>query len=382
MLRRPLQKIKNPQIGIYSVRYRTSKGTFTGQLSAATSFQYVTKNGNLSKQFEIPAELKLVHPKKLYIDVVLAKIINANEKRKESSNRKKGKEYQKKRPEELLNISLDDLEILRAEFPEIFPRPDEDYYELVTNKEFQQRIIRASKLQKKYGLGLWANRFTARTDGRKTPEVSGKPVNWVELQKKSGFISEVTITEERQKENKKTGKVTTYKVKKKTLRGDGSIMFFFTRVVRQFFLDNRKVFTSKVDGDTSHSAFKLGIVTDLVIHDDFMLSDQTFYLPRKMSAKTYKRRIDGMVWGMAQEAFRMINDDFPFDDQPKGGLTSDDIFTKIRFTDKLDKIFSMLVSIIGVPYKKIPDFVKPDEYSGYLKKSAKNKAFYEEEEEE
>jgi len=381
MLRRPLQKIKNPQIGIYSVRYRTSKGSFTGKLSSTTSFQYVTQNGNLSRQIKIPSEVKLVHTKKLFIYVVLAKIINTNEKRKESSNRKKGKEYQKKRPEELLDISLDDLEILRAEFPEVFPRPDEDYYELLTNEEFQRRIIRASKLQREYGMGLWANRLTARTDGRRTPQIYGETANWVEIQKKLGLISETTITEERKRKNKKTGKITTYKVKKKTLRGDGSIMFFFTRAVRQWFLNNKKVFTSTKDKKSSHTALKIGIVTDLVIHKDFMLSDQTFYLPRKMSAKTYKRRIDGMVWGMAQEAFRMLNEDFPFDDEPKGGLTSDDILTKIRFVDKLDKLFTMFVSIIAVPYKQIPSFVKPDEYSGYLKKSAKNRAFYEEEEE-
>jgi hypothetical protein len=50
----------------------------------------------------------------------------------------------------------------------------------------------------------------------------------------------------------------------------------------------------------------------------------------------------------------MINDDFPFDDEPKGGLTSDDIVTKIRLDSRLGKVFDITLSIIEVPTIKIP----------------------------
>ena len=92
----------------------------------------------------------------------------------------------------------------------------------------------------------------------------------------------------------------------------------------------------------------------LAIHKDYMISDRKFIFPKNMSAKAFKNKVEATVWAMSKECFRMINDDFPFDDEPKGGLTSDDILTKFRLDNRLDKVFDVFVSIIEVPTIKIP----------------------------
>lgn len=353
MVRRQIDKIQNPQIGIYSVRYRTGKGTFTKSLSSASSFQYVTKTGSLSKSIQFPKVYKDVKRRRLFIYVVLAKIIDRSEKLKEKNAEKKGKEYTRKLPEELLNIPLDDLQLLREEIPDLFPKPDKDYYELLTTDDYIERITKAKKIQRGVGVGIFSKGFKARTDGRRTPEKNGEIANWVEFQKKLGFIKEEKVLVQRKRTNKKTGKVTYYNVKQNKLTPDGSIMLFFMRTVRKFLISYRKNFQN-APKNVNNTALKIGVITNLAIHKDYMISDKKFIFPKNMSAKAFKNKVEATVWAMSKECFRMINDDFPFDDEPKGGLTSDDILTKFKLDNRLDKVFDVFVSIIEVPTIKIP----------------------------
>jgi hypothetical protein len=357
MVRRKLDKIENPQLGIYSVRYRTSKGKFTKSLSATSSFQYVTKAGDLSRPVKIPKNFKSVAQKRLFIYAVLGSTINRIEKTKETVAKKKNKTYTKNRPEELLNIPPSDLEILRQELPEIFPRPEEEYYQLIGADERQRRVSSAAKYDKEKGVPIFDATVLVGTTGKRTNNLLGDPASWMNNQKKIGLIKEVTETKERSRKNKKTGKVTKYKVKQKVLYGDGSIMFLFTRTIRKFFMENRDAFLKGTSKRVTQYSFKFSIVTNLQIHDEYMLSDQSFMLPRRLSKKAYKRKIDGMVWRMAQECFRLLNDDFPSDDEPKGGLTSDDIFTKIKYSPELLQAFGMRISLIIVPSPIIPKSV-------------------------
>jgi hypothetical protein len=353
MVRRQIKKIPNPQIGIYSVRYRTSSGTFTKALSSANSFQYITKAGSFSRAIHFPKIYKDVKRRKLFIYVVLAKIIDKSETLKEKNAKKKGKEYTRKLAEELLEIPLDDLEILREEVPDLFPRPDKNYYELLTADDYIERITKSKKIERGIGKGIFSKGFKARTDGRRTPEKNGELANWVEYQKKLGFIKEEEILVKRKKVSKKTGKETFYYVKQKKLIPDGSIMLFFMRTIRKFLVSYRKNFQN-APKNVNNTAIKIGVATNLTIHKDFMISDKKFVFPKRMSSKAFKNKVETTVWAMSKECFRMINDDFPADDEPKGGLTSDDILTKFRLDNRLDKVFDVFVSIIEVQTIKIP----------------------------
>lgn len=382
MVRRELEKIKNPQVGIYSVRYRSNKGLFTKSLSGATSFQYVTKSGSLSKSFVFPKNYKNIIQKRLYIYAILGSIISRIEKGKETRAIKKGKEYTKIRPEEVLNIKPDDLEILREELPEIFGTPEESYYQILSKDEIAKRIIQARKYDKENGTPLYEANLVVATTGKPTPDIVGEPGNWIKNQIKLGLIKEVQTTKERTRKSKKTGKVTKYKIKQKTYEGNGSLMFLFTRNLRAWFMFMRQSFLRNKDKSIYQYSFKFSLMTDLQIHNEYMLSDLTFMIPKRLSKKAYRRKIDGMMWAMAKEAFRLLNDDFPSDDEPKGGLTSDDIYTKIKYNPDLMQEFGLRFSLILVKSPSIPKSVIDSVKKMSLTKAARIRAQYFEGEED
>lgn len=377
MVRKTIRKIKNPQVGIYSIRYRDIKGLFTGALSKAASFQYVTKSGRLSRQIDIPREIKKADDKQYFIYIVLGKIINANEKRKETAARKRGTGYQKILPEEKLEIPEEYLIELRESYPEIFPTPKHEYFELVPESEFNRRRIQARKNKPTGYLELYSwDDLTFRTDGIKTPMLNGEIVNWVDYQRKIGFIKKVQKKIQRTRKNKRTGKITKYETTVESDFGMASIMFFFTRTLRSWFISNRTFIQAKHSKKSLYSALKLRLVTNLTTHTEPMYSDETYFIPRRLSAKAYKNRINGIVWRMAKEALRLLNDDFPDVEEPKGGLTSSEIYTKIRFVNNLYNTFLTDLSIMAVPYKSIPEWLEVNMNTGYLK----DKAFYDEDE--
>jgi len=383
MLSKTLVKIQNPQFGIYSLRYRNNKGKFVGALSSANSFQYVTKTGSLSRPVQFPKVLRGVAQKRIFIFVVLGKIINTNEQRKEKAAIKKGRTYTKQKPEEILAIPTSELQILRDEFPEIYPPPEKEYYEKISSQEFTQRHIQAIKLNKSLGDNIFMRLIAPSTTGRRTPDYDGEFGAWIENQKKIGLVKEFKVEKEKKRTNKRTGKVTTYKIKAKTLKGNGSIMFFFTRDLRDYLLKARKILMNAKELRITNYKVTFSLITDLSIHDELLVSGQEFLLPKRSSYKAYKRKVDSICWGMAKEALRLVNDDFPSDDEPKGGLTSDDIFTKLKFQNVLQQQFLMNFYLIIKPAKNIPkNVVTSLKKSSFIKAASKKAKYFEEDEDE
>lgn len=354
MLRKPIPKIKNPQYGAYSLRYRGNKGVFVGAISKAKSFQYLKADKSFSVPIKIPTAIKTAYEKKLFIYYVLAKIISGSETRKEKAAIRKGKKYEKRIPEEVLKIEGSDLEILRAEFPDVFPRPDKEYLVLDNTEDFKQKIIRSKPVLRKLGTTIYANMFKAQTNGRSTPNISGESLDWVAIQKEIGLIKEKEVIQQ----YKRNGKI--YKRKKTILTGDGSILYFFTREVRRFFhSDDFKKILRKQTKTTKGMGFKLAVLTSLEIQPDIMISTEVFYLPMRLSKKVFKKRVDGICWRMAKECLRLLNDDMPSDetDDVKRHLTSDDIVTKARWTPELGQDFECAIGIVEVGTRTIPSWV-------------------------
>jgi hypothetical protein len=382
MLSKTLVKIQNPQFGIYSLRYRNNKGEFVGALSSANSFQYVTKAGSLSRSVQFPKVLQGVAQKRIFIFVILGKIINTNEQRKEKAAIKKGKTYTKQKPEEILAIPITELQILRDEFPEIYPSPEKDYYEKISSEDFTKRHIKAIKINKSLGDNVFMRLIAPSTTGRRTPQNTLDYGAWIKNQKKIGLIKEFEVEKEKTRTNKK-GKTTTYKYMSKILKGNGSIMFFFTRDLRYYLLNARKVLMSAKKLKVTNFKLSFSLITDLSIHDELLVSGQEFLLPKRSSYKAYKRKVDSICWGMAKEALRLINDDFPSDDEPKGGLTSDDIFTKIKFKTDLQQQFLMNFYLIIKPAKNIPkNVISSLKQSSFIKAASTKAKYFDEDEDE
>ena len=209
---RQIEILKNPQIGLYAVRYRDSKGRFTKALSRASSFQYVLKNGNLSKSYQIPSEYKKVAEKNIYIKETLYKIYkgyydrrNKEEKRKKEEARREGKTYRGKKiapMEQAIGVSKEErrelekrgLAIDRGDYIYRVNREELDKRRK-QGRKFVKKLLEEKKIEDFYLLPA----IIARTDGSPTPldkdfqylkTKKGKAIDWYLHQLSTGMITQ------------------------------------------------------------------------------------------------------------------------------------------------------------------------------------------------
>lgn len=377
-------KISNPQIGIYSIRYRDNKGRYTKTLSRANSFQYILKNGALSDKIEIPREIKRVGDKQLFIKEVLSKIYQAeyDRKRREQDKRaekarKEGKKYKPKpiaEVEEAVGISKKDREGLGRRGIKTEPK----YVQYrVNSKELTKRRKKAKKFFKELleEQGIEVQQLPpviATTKGSPTPrdktgrllkDKKGKEIDWYKHQVSLGLI----------------GKNNT----------DSSIMLNVVRSVKEYIKRDFKQYR-----DIMLHAFpranriivRVGAITDIENHPDYLYAEGKLQvlengdwkyvtggnkrknliltsddinegISGELYEKEFKKKFpnrkfktsddsiftfeidartnirsmaDSVGFQAATAILKLLNKDLDDEDSVKGSLTSSEIFTKIK----------------------------------------------------
>ena len=326
---RKIKISKNPQAGIYSIRYRNSKGRFTRTLSKASSFQYVLKNGDLSKLYSIPKEVKKVKDKNLFIKEKLYKIyksyydrISKEEKRKKEDARAKGKAYVGKKiapMEQAIGLSKGEREEfvrrgLDVEGGDYIYRINREGLDRRRKKgrEFINRLFKEKKIKDYHLLPA----IIARTDGSPTPidkdyqyfkTKKGKPIDWYLHQLSTGLIT---------KDDQQS-----------------SIMLNIVRNLKNFFVNDFKVIKESI---LSSSTFKIltnvivriGCVTDVEEHEDVLYDEDSFV--QFDLRDNLRRSADSVSFKIAAILLQLLNRDIESINDVNNTLTSEEKFTIIK----------------------------------------------------
>lgn len=381
-------KSSNPQSGIFSIRYRDSKGRFTKAISRANSFQYVLKNGVLSDKIVIPRELKKAFDKHLFVKETLSKIYQAeyDRRRKQQDKRaKKAKEEGRKytpKPiaelEEAVGISKEERRQLERRGVKV---KSEDTIYRVPTKELTKRRKKAQKFLKELleeGIATHSlPPIIPTTKGSATPrdkkgrllkDKKGKEIDWYKHQLAVGMIGEDNT--------------------------DSSIMLNMVRRVAKFIKTDFKSYK-----DTMLHAFpqanrviiRVGAVTDIEEHADYLYGESKLQVlkdgeweyvtsanKRKNTVEStedftkgisannkvlskfkekfpdFKFRLseddlfsfevdarngirnlaDSISFRAATNLVKLLNKDFDSDDEHQGRLTSSEIFTKVKLAEE------------------------------------------------
>lgn len=322
-----IAKIQNPQYGNVTVSYRNSKGQYSGALSKTTNFQYILKNGSLSRKIPFPKELKRVQEKEDFIYLVLAKIEESNKKRKTTIASKKGIKVQLPSTEEVLNIPPDQLERLRSKFPETFRASTEERIGRLTDEDYSNRMAAAIKVFRDDRGWIFNRPFTANTFGRQNSyDKNGNPSeNWLDNQVKINLVRKVSKTRKSKRHKQEFSYV-----------DRGSIMYQINRYVRDTLTTNKNLFlTLSRKAKARKVRLTVGIVTDVSIHPDYLLGNEPHVIDFNSKGEQFKREVDRATWHMSKEVLRLINTDYEGDDEISGRLTSGELYTKIRLDKKI-----------------------------------------------
>lgn len=330
---RRISKTSNPKLGIYTIRFRDAKGRYTKTLSKAVSFQYVLKSGNLSRKLPIPSEIKKVSDKTIYVKKVLTKIhqaynsrIQKAAERKKAEARRKGQKYTAPEvipSEEAVGLSPKEREQIEQSGVKL-ERPD--YYYRINLPALRERKKRVSKALRELATGDVTNIITlppiiASTEGSATPtdkegkyfkkKKTGKEINWYEHQKDIGLITKDST--------------------------DASIMLNVIRNLKKFFLEDFDKYKKEFRKfpRRKNLVIKVAAYTDIEEHDDFL--DGGDELSFDVDIRLGKRALaDKVSFNAAVKILQLINKDFKDTDIDKGGLTSNEILTKIRLPTEED----------------------------------------------
>jgi uncharacterized membrane protein YkoI len=332
---RKIQILKNPQVGLYSVRYRDSKGRFTKALSKASSFQYVLKNGSLSRTYKIPPENKKVAEKNLYIKERLYKLYksyydrrNREEKRKKEEAREKGQAYQGKTiapMEQAIGVSKEErgkleergLEIDRGDYIYRINREELDKRRK-QGRAFIKKLLEDKKIEDFYLLPA----IIARTDGSPTPldkdfqylkNKKGKNIDWYQHQLATGLIS---------KNDQQS-----------------SIMLNIVRNLKQFFVKDFKFLKDSIMTSPfrilTNVIVHIGSVTDVEEHENVLYDEDNFV--QFDLRDNLKNTADSVSFKIAAALMQLINRDIESMNDVNNSLTSEEKFTVIKSPGKKDQ---------------------------------------------
>jgi len=373
----------NPKSGLYTIRYKDSKGRFTKSLSKAYSFYISLEDGSLSRSFKFPKETKKVEERKFYIKTVLLELYKAEYDRKrkaqikrEEKARREGKKYRPKeltQLEEAVGISAKDRK--RFDSMGVKTKPTGILYRL-NKRDFDKRRKKIKKFSEIVAedrqLLVPLPKVIASTKGSPTPtdregnllkDKKGKEIDWYRHQMSVGLITDkendesimYTIIRVLTKliktdfkkyldyavENKTRAKYLTIRVGVITDIEDHEDIYFSESVL-QALVKNEWRYVKKIDGrkkeiiytDDSFEALKgndvLNKARKIFPNMKFKMSEDDeyqFQVPMKIPIK---KMADSISFRSATNILKMINKDIETNQEREGGLTSSEIFTKIK----------------------------------------------------